>query len=70
MGYPESLKKNVHLVGLIKKERLESSSRKREQAYCVPRRINENRLYSWEQVDLSLMPTNARLRLSFKDERW
>jgi hypothetical protein len=31
-------KKKVHLVGLIEKGRLESSSRKREQAYCVPRK--------------------------------
>jgi hypothetical protein len=38
--------KKVHLAGLIKKRRLESSSRKREQAYCVPRRISRNGLYS------------------------
>jgi hypothetical protein len=45
MGQPKSFKK-VHLAGLIKKGRLESSSRKREQAYCVPRRISKNGLYS------------------------
>jgi hypothetical protein len=38
--------KKVHLAGLVKKERLESSSRKREQAYCVPRRISRNGLFT------------------------